>query len=1244
MRVRRVIMSKLKKISFLIFILMFSLALVFLVAACNNSNIVDPVEEIHVDNFDSTEVLLGQDLDVSGAKLIVRTRLGKVTQIPLSEAEITGFDKTKLGEQAATIWYKDVTTQIKITVKDSSILSISINQKVDNITVTQGHELDLQGKIAVEVVYENSIVTIDTISSSMISGYDKNFEIGEHQINIIYSGFSAPLNIKVIERQITGVSIDKASVASDKYGMTKTKLQYFVGEEFNPTGLALAIKYGRDVEILQVADIPEDEITFEYDFSIAGGARPVLVRYKGFKTLATELTAVVAQPKVVEVLISGIPRTKGFTIDGVHTTYPLNGVVEGDQIDWATGELTVNFDNGDSLTTGMLRDDIYIHVGGRTGEVLPKDYRFTKLGINKLYIVYHNESAYAELDLNVVRRTPVKLELSDYKGKFEEDYVDGQRVTTDFLRYNVLFNNRTYLVNESEPKNWYRLTEDMLADDGSTLTMKLNDPNVASTQIINFNYAGVVAGFSINVIPNTPTSLKIGEPTKNYVLKGATRVPLGGSFMLVQMRYGSDIHHTPISEDYVSYENANGDVVTSFQEVGEYKIVVKYKGLEQRVVFHVEDKEVVSLTHSGIAQIKFDSFNDIPFNNLLLTARYRTIGGVETTESIPFQSEYLYKYDQFKVGLQQVQIRYKGHITYLPVEITKNVITSIRTRNLDKFVYNVGDAFQPSILFEYVFSNGSTREEEIYENNYLGWTFSGYNMSIAGKQTVTATNIINDKEFSFEFEIDVLEEGRSVYSLAIDHTQRGMQVVNGQQVWVVGYKEDINTKYYVEYEDSSGIMRVETGNMKLGVKYTELGDYEIIDLLPQYILKSSYDKNSNVLDNDGNLVRFRKAVVSYGGKEVDLNIYIASRKLESISVYKAPKTTNYAVGQELNLEEGVVKMVYNNSTENPDQYITTHTYAILPMTDLYIKIPGYDKEKSQEGSLFVTQTVLLGYGKCETEISVNTYRKVHVVTGSSLDYLTLGGTSQKYGTVSPAFATIKHTVASFTPPVSTIKYYVHNEWKTETPSLPGKYGMKLIVTGNEYFEEGEYDLSDFVKFQINQKDIEIKVNVESKEYGETEPTFTWETTNGTSLEPGDEVYLIITREQGDVVKYNQDGTVGGYEFYVNIDQTRPGQSDRYIIIKNFKFFTINPKRLTSEAVVTYTPVTGSGGNRFSAMYTFRGGTFTIKNEDLKYYDSATNELLPNDGPPTIHGNYYVTLSNNYILDDPSSARHYFTYG
>lgn len=75
---------------------------------------------IAIEQKPKTDYLKGEEFSANGGSLNVIYNSGRKQSVELSKATITGFDKTKKGEQSLTVNYLDLTTTLTVSVSDNS--------------------------------------------------------------------------------------------------------------------------------------------------------------------------------------------------------------------------------------------------------------------------------------------------------------------------------------------------------------------------------------------------------------------------------------------------------------------------------------------------------------------------------------------------------------------------------------------------------------------------------------------------------------------------------------------------------------------------------------------------------------------------------------------------------------------------------------------------------------------------------------------------------------------------------------------------------------------------------------------------------------------------------------------------------------------------------------------------------------------------------------------------------------------
>ena len=78
------------------------------------------LESIAVTAPTKTEYTVGEELDLAGMKVTAKYSDGSTEDIAVTDCEVSGYDKTKTGEQTVTVTYEGKTNTFKVTVKEAA--------------------------------------------------------------------------------------------------------------------------------------------------------------------------------------------------------------------------------------------------------------------------------------------------------------------------------------------------------------------------------------------------------------------------------------------------------------------------------------------------------------------------------------------------------------------------------------------------------------------------------------------------------------------------------------------------------------------------------------------------------------------------------------------------------------------------------------------------------------------------------------------------------------------------------------------------------------------------------------------------------------------------------------------------------------------------------------------------------------------------------------------------------------------
>ncbi len=206
---------------------------------------------------------VGDTLDTAGLSLTVTYTDGS-TDVVTSGFDVSGYTAATPGTKKITVTYQGLTTTFDVVVNEITATGISIATPPQKTTYWVGDTLDTTG-LTVKVDYSNGssdyIETGFTLSSSDLNA------AGTQAVTVTYQGFTDTFYVVVNEVTVTGFSI----------ATTPDKLDYWIGEKLDTTGLTLNVNYSNGSS--DSVDTGFEVSGFE---SETEGTKTVTVTYHGF--------------------------------------------------------------------------------------------------------------------------------------------------------------------------------------------------------------------------------------------------------------------------------------------------------------------------------------------------------------------------------------------------------------------------------------------------------------------------------------------------------------------------------------------------------------------------------------------------------------------------------------------------------------------------------------------------------------------------------------------------------------------------------------------------------------------------------------------------------------------------------------------------------------------------------------------------------------------------------------------------
>ena len=206
--------------------------------------VVNKIADVEIIAPTKTNYNYGENLNLAGGSVKVTKEDGSIQNIPLTSSMVSGYDKTKPGQQMVKVTYTDEENNqhvgyFKVTVGDDKVTSMKFvapTKKVYRI----GETLDLTGGSISEVYASGKIGNKYDLTKEMISGFDSSTP-GTKQIKVSFNGKTYNYTITVKDRML-GISIRTLP----------KKLEYNVGENLDLTGATLNVVKDSGTSVINI--------------------------------------------------------------------------------------------------------------------------------------------------------------------------------------------------------------------------------------------------------------------------------------------------------------------------------------------------------------------------------------------------------------------------------------------------------------------------------------------------------------------------------------------------------------------------------------------------------------------------------------------------------------------------------------------------------------------------------------------------------------------------------------------------------------------------------------------------------------------------------------------------------------------------------------------------------------------------------------------------------------------------------
>jgi len=884
-----------------------------------------------ISNPDSTEIIEGLDVDLTGGKVKLTYDDGFFTTVDLKAEMIKSFNQHEIGEHKIYLNYDGKISKDYFTVHviPKSITSIAVTKPPTKTSYFEGNVFDPTGMV-VTAYYNNGTNAVVTPDS--VTGYSSSSTPGVKTITVTYQGKIDTFNVTVNAKSLTSIKITTKP----------TKLTYLEGDSFNQTGMIVTAYYNNGTNVV----VTPDSVT---GYDSTPGVKTITVTYQGqsdtftVTVTAKSLTSIKVTTKPTKLTYlegdsfsqtgmvvtayyndgtnavvtpdsvtgySSTPGVKTITVTYQGKTDTFNVTVNAKSltsIKITTKPTKLTYLEGDSFNqTGMIVTAYYNN--GTNAVVTPDSvtgYSSTP-GVKTITVTYQGKIDTFTVTVTAKSLTSIKVTTKPTK----LTYLEGESFSQTGMVVTAYYNNGTNAV----------VTPDSVTGYSST-------PGVKT---ITVTYQGQSDTFSVTVNAKTLTRITVTPPPFPYpLIEGIST-------------YYNDIMHLTVITAY--YNNGTSEhiepqscTISGYStEVGTHTITVNYKGFTDTFEITVVPKSLhmIEITKYPTKRVYFEG-DTLDLSGLELTAIY------DNGDRSPISVEDCTITGDTTWGEPFIVLNYQGKIAEFSITVSHRILTSITVTPPNKSVYLEGDELDiTGMTVTAHYNNGTT--ETLYRTGNNPYDVNGYT-STPGTKTIEVTYLGHVRTFTVTVTAKSLtgikvttKPTKLTYLEGDSFSQTGMVVTayynNGTNAVitpdsVTGYSSTPGVKTItVTYQGQTDTFTV-TVNAKtllsIGVttKPTKLTYFEGEALDTSGMIVTAYYNNGTTavvtpdsVNGYDSAPGQKSITVYYQGKPGSFVVTVNAKSLTSIKVTTKPTKLTYLEGDSFSQTGMVVTAYYNNGT------------------------------------------------------------------------------------------------------------------------------------------------------------------------------------------------------------------------------------------------------------------------------------------------------------------------------------------
>ena len=876
-----------------------------------NVSVEDQVTAIRINKTPKTKYKYNENLDVTTGQLEI-TKGSGTTTIPITSSMVTGYDKTKLGDQELIVTYGGKTQKYTVNVKDY-VTGISITPNA--ITGTYNDEIEKlinDNDISYTVTYAKAGAKSPVaLAESMVTGYNK-ISLTDQNLTVTYTDqdtnsytngktFTTNLSVK-LENEISKVTITKP-----------TKTEYNHGDQIDLTGGKITLTYTDGTT-------KEEPITSATITEKDGGAlnmNPTISEYgkdnKVSKTLTLKYTANNGIIGTTSYPITITNTIQSVAIETLPTKVKYN---VKETLDTTGGKLKITRATGTTEIIDITKEMISGFDSSKENTKLPLTISYTENGITKT--TTFTVSVEDPITSMVMKTTP----------KTEYKYGEPLDLSTGVIT--------VVRPSGTEEK---QITEEMVTG---------YEPTKIGAQELTITYGGQELKYKVNV-KDYITGIILTPPTKVKYEYGEALDLTGGNVQEV-MASGVTTSKVALTDSQITISGYNP------KQEGAQTIDVTYKGQKEQFGVIVENNiQSIIMKTTPKTEYRYGE----PLN--IAGGTIETIRSNGAKETINITSSMVTGYNPNKIGKQKITVTYKDKTTSYEVDV-KDYIEDIDIVKPNKLVYKIGEKIdltdgkvKPIMASKTATTPVAMTNPEVQ--------IEGFDTSTEGAKTIKVTY----KGYTKTFAITVIDQTKSMtiktlpnkleykYGESLDLTGGTLEFKKGNETQIINITQDMITGYNSK----------EIGNQTLTVTYQGLTQEFIVNV-KDYIAKLEIEKPKKIDYEYGenlDLTGGKLSIITASGKvdeKIDITLAMVSGynkikegiqtitvkykglqgefqvsvkdKIKAIALNNEPNKINYKNGEAIDITGATINIVKSSGIKT------------IPVT--YDMISGYNPQNS----------------------------------------------------------------------------------------------------------------------------------------------------------------------------------------------------------------------------------------------------------------------------------------------------------